>query len=91
MPHHTINSQFIDYAHINSIHVDSDTTLVISSRHLDEITKINRISGEIIWRFGGLNNQFLFINDTATHGSLLTPFCHQHDARILENGNLTFF
>ena len=64
MPHHTINSQFIDYAHINSIHVDSDTTLVISSRHLDEITKINRISGEIIWRFGGLNNQFLFINDT---------------------------
>ena len=91
MPHHAINSQFIDYAHINSIHVDSDTTLVISSRHLDEITKINRISGEIIWRFGGLNNQFLFINDTATHGSLLTPFCHQHDARILENGNLTFF
>jgi hypothetical protein len=54
---------------------------------MDEITKINRQTGDIIWRWGGLksrNNQFQFINDPIT-------FSHQHDIRRLENGNLTLF
>ena len=38
--------------------------LMISSRHLNEITKISRTTGDIIWRFGGKNNQFTFVNDT---------------------------
>ncbi|MHA2277221.1 MAG: aryl-sulfate sulfotransferase, partial [Candidatus Kariarchaeaceae archaeon] len=77
----------IDYVHGNAIEVDYDGHLLISSRHLDEITKINRQTGEIIWRFGGKksrNNQFLFINDTIT-------FSHQHDIRRLPNGNITLF
>jgi hypothetical protein len=54
---------------------------------MDEITKIDRQTGEIIWRFGGIksrNNQFLFINDLRT-------FSHQHDIRRLPNGNITLF
>ena len=54
---------------------------------MDEITKINRQTGEIIWRWGGLksrNNQFQFINDQRT-------FSHQHDIRRLENGNVTLY
>jgi len=43
--------------------VDYDGHLLISSRHLSECTKINRETGEIIWRLGGKNNQFNFIND----------------------------
>lgn len=55
----------VDYVHMNSIAVDFDGHLLISSRHLSECTKIDRQSGEIIWRLGGKNNQFDFVNDTS--------------------------
>jgi len=77
----------VDYVHGNAIEVDTDGNLLISSRHLDEITKIDRQSGEIIWRWGGEyceNNQFTFIGDP-------NGFSHQHDIRRLDNGNLTLF
>ncbi len=77
----------IDYVHGNAIELDFDGNLLISSRHMDEITKINRQTGEIIWRWGGLksrNNQFQFVNDQRT-------FSHQHDIRRLENGNVTLY
>jgi Arylsulfotransferase (ASST)/Secretion system C-terminal sorting domain/Cep192 domain 8 len=79
--------QWIDYVHGNAIEPDIDGNIIISARHMDEITKINRQTGDIIWRWGGLksrNNQFVFINDDIT-------FSHQHDIRRLPNGNLTFF
>ena len=82
-----LTAHTIDYVHGNSIEVDYDSHILLSSRHMDEITKINRQTGEIIWRFGGIksrNNQFLFINDLRT-------FSHQHDIRRLPNGNITLF
>ncbi|MEE9450672.1 MAG: aryl-sulfate sulfotransferase, partial [Ignavibacteriaceae bacterium] len=82
-----LTAHTIDYVHGNAIEVTRDGNLLISSRHLDEITKINRQTGEIIWRLGGLNarnNDFQFINDPVT-------FSHQHDIRQLSNGNLTLF
>ncbi len=85
-----LNALRIDYVHINSIAVDHDGDLLISSRHLSECTKINRQTGEIIWRLGGKNNQFNFINDT-------DQFSYQHDFRpvpgkpdhytLFDNGN----
>ncbi len=77
----------IDYVHGNAIEVDYDGNLLISCRNMDEITKIDRQTGDIIWRLGGLeakNNQFQFINDPIT-------FSHQHDVRRLPNGNITLF
>lgn len=82
-----LTASYIDYVHGNAIDVDSDNNLLISCRHMDEITKINRQTGDIIWRWGGIksrNNQFLFINDNIT-------FSHQHNIRKLANGNLTLF
>ncbi len=78
---------WIDYVHGNAIELDYDGNLLISSRHMDEITKINRQTGEIIWRLGGKkarNNDFTFINDPIT-------FSHQHDIRRMPNGNITLF
>ncbi len=49
-------SDGIDYAHLNSVAIYSDTSIVISSRHMDEITCIDRRNGDIIWRLGGKNN-----------------------------------
>jgi hypothetical protein len=74
----------IDYVHTNAIEVDTDGNILISSRHLDEITKINRQTGDIIWRLGGKNNQFQFINDSV-------GFSHQHDVRRLPNGDISLF
>lgn len=74
----------IDCVHGNAIELDNDGNLLISSRHLNEITKINRSTGDIIWRLGGVNNQFTFTNDTI-------PFHYQHDIRRIANGNITLF
>ena len=72
------------HAHINSVCVDVDGNLVISARNLDEITKINRANGNIIWRLGGKNNQFRFINDSV-------GFSAQHSVSVLSNGNLLLY
>jgi hypothetical protein len=74
----------VDYVHGNSVELDIDGNLIISSRHMDEITKISRTTGEIIWRLGGKNNQFQFVNDPR-------GFSHQHDVRRTSENNLTLF
>lgn len=74
----------IDYVHGNAIEVDFDNNILLSSRHLDEITKINRSTGNIIWRFGGKNNMYNIYNDSLR-------FSHQHDIRRISNGNVTLY
>lgn len=66
---------FLDYVHMNSIAIDYDGNYVISARDLNEITKIDRTTGEIIWRLNGRNNEFDFINDEPAR------FRYQHDFR----------
>jgi len=76
----------IDYCHGNSLELDYDNNLLLSSRNMDEITKISYPSGDIIWRFGvnAENNMFTITGD-------LMGFSHQHDFRRLENGNYTVY
>ncbi|MBP9882676.1 MAG: aryl-sulfate sulfotransferase [Chitinophagales bacterium] len=82
----TQGQAIFDWIHANSMELDGDGNLLLSSRHLCEITKINVSTGEMMWRMGGDNNQFTFVNDIdATH------FSGQHDFRRLENGNYTLF
>jgi len=82
--HESMLSSYIDAVHGNAIEEDNDGNLIISSRHLDEITKINRTTGDIIWRFGGLHNQFTFLGDTL-------KFTYQHAIRRIANGHVTLF
>ena len=74
----------LDYVHANSVAVDSDTSFIISNRHMDEITKVDRRTRNIIWRLGGKKNDFTFINDPI-------GFSHQHSISRLENGNILLF
>lgn len=74
----------IDYVHGNAIEPDTDGNILLSSRHLDEITKINRSTGNIIWRLGGPKNEFTFLNDSL-------KFNFQHDVRKQKNGHITLF
>jgi hypothetical protein len=79
-----LTATWIDYAHCNAIDVDTDGNLLLSTRHFSEITKINRETGDIIWRLGGKNNQFRFVNDSV-------GFSYQHAVRRIDNGNITLF
>ncbi|NQT24797.1 aryl-sulfate sulfotransferase [candidate division KSB1 bacterium] len=80
--HEDLTGGSIDYVHMNAMDVDLDGHYLISSRHLSEITKINRHTGEIIWRLGGQNDDFTWTNDAHR-------ISYQHDIRVLPNGNYT--
>jgi hypothetical protein len=73
----------IDYFHINSIDVDHDGNLLISARETSAVYKVDRKSGEIIWRLGGKKSDF-----EMGEGS---RFAFQHDARRLPDGTISIF
>ena len=72
-----------DYFHINSIDVDHDNNLLVSPRETFAVYKIDRKSGEIIWRLGGKKSDF-----EMGPGS---RFSFQHDARRLPDGTISIF
>ena len=76
-------TSYVSYTHGNAIEIDTDGNILVSLRLMNEITKIDRVTGNIIWRLGGKNNEFTFINDDG--------FCRQHDIRRLPNGNITLY
>ena len=48
-----------DYFHMNSINIDpSDNNLIISSRNLWQVYKVDRGTGETLWRLGGETSEF---------------------------------
>jgi hypothetical protein len=74
-----------DFDHPNSLDFDHDGNYIVSYRNMGEVTKIDRRTGAILWRFGGRNNQFKIRNDP------LGGFSAQHTARVLPNGNLLLY
>lgn len=78
-----LNQATLDYMHANAIELDHDGNLLVSFRNLSQIIKINRQTGDMIWRLGGRANQFAISNDPG--------FSLQHDIRRLGNGHITLF
>jgi hypothetical protein len=72
-----------DYFHINSIDVDLDDNLLVSSRTTFAVYKIDRRSGEIIWKLGGKESDFEMGEGTWMR--------YQHDARRHPDGTITVF
>ncbi|HEX3805983.1 MAG TPA: arylsulfotransferase family protein [Gaiellaceae bacterium] len=62
-----------DYFHVNSVELDRDGNLIVSARNTWTIYKIDRGSGEVIWRLGGKQSDFTIGPDAG--------FAWQHDAR----------
>ncbi len=74
--HLDLRAKSLDYCHFNSIqYLEKDGTVITSSRDMSEITKIKWPEGDVIWRMGGKNNVFEFVNDTI-------GFAGQHQARM---------
>ncbi len=72
-----------DYFHINSVKLDTDGNLLISSRHTWTVYKVNRTTGAIIWRLGGKKSDFAL-------GAGL-PFAWQHDVEAVDATTLRIF
>jgi hypothetical protein len=47
-----------DYFHINAVNLDNDGNLLISGRHTWTVYKVDRRSGQILWRLGGRRSDF---------------------------------
>lgn len=78
------NSQNPDYLHFNSMVIDKkDDNLIISLRNADTIMKIDRKSGEILWKLSGKADEFGLTAEQKTS--------KQHDVRLTEDGYLTIF
>lgn len=64
----------VNWTHGNALDLDADGNLLVSFRTLSEITKIDSHTGAVLWRMGGLRNQFAF----PASGP---PFVGQHGLR----------
>jgi hypothetical protein len=62
-----------DFFHLNSINLDPDGTLLVSSRNTWAADEINAQTGQVIWTLGGKQSSF-------TEGTG-APTAFQHDAR----------
>jgi outer membrane protein assembly factor BamB len=82
-PGEDIDYPGIDYFHLNSIDFDHDNNLLISARKTSALYKIDRNTGEIIWRLGGKKSDFEMGPGTET--------AYQHDARRLPDGTISIF
>ncbi|MEI7803237.1 MAG: aryl-sulfate sulfotransferase [Bacteroidota bacterium] len=78
------DSTNVDWTHFNAVEEDFDGNILVSSRFFNEIFKINKTTGDVMWRLGGKHNQFTFINDSIN-------FTGQHDIRVLPDSNYSLF
>jgi hypothetical protein len=72
-----------DFFHINSIDPEPGGNILISARNTWAAYQVQRGTGEILWRLGGLWSSFKMGPGTKTYW--------QHDARVLPNGDITIF
>jgi len=67
-----------DYLHLNSMFIDPrDNNLICSFRNLDEVVKLERGTGRIIWRLGGNSTDFGLNADQI--------FLRQHHVTLTDN------
>jgi hypothetical protein len=72
-----------DYFHINTIDIAPDGHLIISARHTSTLYKLDRRTGEIIWRLGGKRSDFAMTREAR--------FAWQHDGRQIDARTFTVF
>lgn len=68
-----------DYFHLNSIERDRDGNILLSARHTRALYKVNRLTGQVMWRMGGKDSDFKL-------GKGMN-FAYQHDFRLLPDGS----
>jgi hypothetical protein len=81
-----------DWFHVNAVHFDTDGNLLVDARNTWTTYKVNRHSGQIIWRLGGKRSSFTI---KAAPGQVLDSagqiFAWQHDPEAIGPGEYTVF
>lgn len=70
-----------DPYHLNSITEDTDGNLLLTSRHMSAVYKIDRSTGKVLWKLGGKGGDFK-LSDAAR-------FYYPHDAQREADGSIT--
>ena len=73
----------LDYLHANSIDIAADGNLLVSGRHTWSVYKLDRRTGEVIWRLGGKRSDFAM-----GKGS---QYSWQHHARAIDPTTISVF
>jgi outer membrane protein assembly factor BamB len=73
--------QGYDYFHLNSVAEMDDGHLLISARNTCTLYKVDRSTGQILWRLGGKHSDFSVSSDAV--------FWWQHDARPHGSSSIT--
>lgn len=83
-PFYLTDTATVDVAHFNSIDEDALGNLLVSARFFNEVLKIDKKTGNIMWRFGGKYNTIRLLNNKQA-------FLGQHDARFTGPGTFSLF
>lgn len=75
-----------DVFHLNSIDVDSNGNLLISSRNTDAVYYVDRSTGRVVWKLGGASTNKDGAQIVRVAGDPEGRFGAQHDARFEGNG-----
>jgi arylsulfate sulfotransferase len=80
-----------DYMHANSMALDPrDSNIILSLRHLNQVIKINRRTGDIMWRLGGKNSDFPISTEQVFLRQHSTVFGEDHQSLLVfDNGEKT--
>ncbi|HWL50456.1 MAG TPA: LamG-like jellyroll fold domain-containing protein, partial [Acidimicrobiia bacterium] len=76
-----------DIVHMNAIEPVGNGAVMFSARHLDAVYKIDKATGNVIWKLGGTptSGSLTVLNDP--QGSY--PLGGQHDVRLQADGTIT--
>ncbi len=83
-----LTGKLVRLNHFNTVGIANDGNIIMGNRTNAEAIKIDIKTGEIIWRFGGKDNQFTFTGENEANNP---NYFSAHDIRMLPNGNITLF
>lgn len=83
------NSTARDVVHMNAVEPVGDDAILISLRHTDAVYKIDKATGNVIWKLGGswTPKSLAVVGDA--HAAY--PLGGQHDVRLLPDGTITVY
>jgi len=83
-----LTGNLVKLNHLNTIGIANDGNILLGNRTNAEALKIDLKTGDIIWRFGGKDNQFTFTDENEANNP---NYFSAHHIRMLPNGNITLF
>ncbi|MCB2213151.1 aryl-sulfate sulfotransferase [bacterium] len=85
-----LSDSYLEHLHVNAIDIFDDNDLLVSTRDLSIIFRVDYDTGEVLWRMGGGSlNDFTFTN--GVNPDIPDDFNVQHHCRIHPDNHITLF